>query len=287
MSEKDKANIGRNLKHLRKLRKLTQQDLADQLGINRSNIGAYEECRAAPKYDTLRDMSDFFGVSMDNLVKEDLSGLDEDDLKMLRETSGTDVEGRHLRILPITVDEEGNEKIQWVNQSASAGYLNGYADPEFIEELPRVDLPFLGPGTFRAFEIRGDSMLPLPSGSVVIGEYVANFRDVKNGETYVVISKSEGIVYKRLYLDKNANGKEELRLVSDNLSYQPYSLPLDDIQEIWRSRFFLMSEVPQATASKSSQPSELDDIRQQLEKLSHLPEEIEQLKKELDQLKRK
>ena len=53
-------------------------------------------------------------------------------------------------------------------------------------------------GTFRAFEIKGDSMLPLQSGTIIVGQYIDNWRDVKEGKTYVVITKDEGIVYKRL-----------------------------------------------------------------------------------------
>ena len=70
MSEKDKLIIGKNLKYLRKLKGLTQQELANHLGIRRSSIGAYEECRATPKYETLEKISDFFQVSIDLLVKE-------------------------------------------------------------------------------------------------------------------------------------------------------------------------------------------------------------------------
>lgn len=53
---------------------------------------------------------------------------------------------------------------------AAAGYLNGYADPEFIDELNTFTLPMLAPGSYRPFEIVGDSMLPTPSGSIIVGK---------------------------------------------------------------------------------------------------------------------
>ena len=216
MSEKDKLIIGKNLKFLRKTKGLTQQELANHLGIRRSSIGAYEECRATPKYETLEKISDFFEVSIDLLVKEDVSQFTEEELKGYQQGRKADIEGRKLRVLPITLDSEGRENIEFVQQKASAGYLNGYADPEYIEDLPKFQLPMLGSGTFRAFEIKGDSMLPLHSGSVVIGEYLQDWREIKDGQTYIVVSETEGVVYKRVYNQILPDGDHILTLKSDN-----------------------------------------------------------------------
>src|SRR5690606_251955 len=103
-----------------------------------------------------------------------------------------------VRVLSITVDEEDRENIELVPVKASAGYLNGYADPEFIRELPRFHLPIFKQGTYRAFELKGDSMLPLQPGTIVVGEFVEDWKNIKPGETYIIISKSEGVVYKRV-----------------------------------------------------------------------------------------
>ena len=48
------ANISLNIKFLRKKKGLTQQQFADEIGIKRSLVGAYEEERAEPKYDLLK-----------------------------------------------------------------------------------------------------------------------------------------------------------------------------------------------------------------------------------------
>ena len=55
----------------------------------------------------------------------------------------------------------------------------------------------LAPGNYHAFEIVGDSMLPTPSGSVIVGERVGSVEDLSNN-TYVVVSRGEGVVYKRV-----------------------------------------------------------------------------------------
>jgi len=88
--------------------------------------------------------------------------------------------------------------IHFVPVKAAAGYLAGYADTEFIDELNTFTLPMLSGGNYRAFEIIGDSMMPTPSGSIIVGEKIENIENVKNNAAYIVVSKSEGIVYKRV-----------------------------------------------------------------------------------------
>lgn len=260
MSEKDKLIIGKNLKYLRKQKGLTQQELANHLDIRRSSIGAYEECRATPKYETLERISDFFEVSIDLLVKEDISHLSDDQLQAAQ--GQMDIEGKKIRILPITMDPSGRENIEFVQEKASAGYLNGYADPEYIEDLPKFQLPMLSGGTFRAFEIKGDSMLPLRSGTIIIGEYLQDWRDIKSGQTYVIVSESEGVVYKRVYTRKGPDGTPILNLKSDNSAYTAYDVSVNEVREIWRARMFMSDDFPDPEIS--------------LEKLSNMVMEIQQ-----------
>src|SRR5471030_1337328 len=181
--------ISTNIKFLRKKKGLTQQQFADQIGIKRSLVGAYEEERAEPKYELLKKIALFFDISVDDFINETINE------KWAPKPKGNQA---NLRILSISVDKEDNENIELVPMKASAGYLNGYADPEFVAALPKFYLPMFKQGTYRAFEIKGDSMLPLVSGTIIIGEYLENWSDIKAAETYVVISKTEGVVYKRV-----------------------------------------------------------------------------------------
>lgn len=132
-------------------------------------------------------------------------------------------------LLPITVDSYGNNLIEIVTQKAKAGYLSGYADPEFIESLQQISLPFLGPGKHRGFPVEGDSMPLHESGSIIIGKFVEKLGDVLDGKTYIFITKNEGVVYKRL----NKNKKNVLVLESDNSFYPKYDVKASDILEIW------------------------------------------------------
>ena len=230
------SKISENIKYLRKQKGLTQQQFADVMEIKRSLIGAYEEERADPKYDLLQKFSEFFELSIDELINETIN----DKWKKKPNLSNSNV-----RVLSITVDKDDNENIELVPVKASAGYLNGYADPEFVGALPKFSIPMFKNGTFRAFEIKGDSMLPLSSGSVIISEYVENWNDLKIGETAVVVSKNDGVVYKRM--GSKLKQDKGIKLVSDNPIYEPYFVPAEDILEIWKAKAFISTELPQPT----------------------------------------
>lgn len=252
-----------NLKRLRKAKGFTQDDLSKKIGVSRPKIGSYEEGRAEPKFETLQNIAHFFQVSIDELLQKDLSESD-------KHTSQK-IDGSNLRILPIVVDSNNEELIPLVPIKASAGYLNSYDDIEFIEKLPNFNLPIkeLSQGTFRAFQIKGDSMLPVQPDSYVLTEYVENWNWIKSGECYVVVSKNEGIIYKRIVNDLEEN--KELQLVSDNKSYNSYLIHVNDIVEIWKAKGYLTFDLPDEQKAATS----VDDLSDMMLKLQ---EEVEKLK---------
>ncbi|TSD66786.1 LexA family transcriptional regulator [Inquilinus sp. KBS0705] len=230
------SNISKNIKFLRKKKGLTQQQFADQVGIKRSLVGAYEEERAEPKYELLKELALFFDISLDDFINETI------DEKWAPKPKGNPA---NLRVLSISVDKDDNENIELVPLKASAGYLNGYADPEYVAQMPKLYLPMFKQGTYRAFEIKGDSMLPLVSGTIIVGEYQENWADVKAGETYVIISKSEGIVYKRA--GNKFKDNKKLKLVSDNPVYEPYEIMAEDVLEVWKAKAYISTHMPMPT----------------------------------------
>lgn len=256
--------LNKNIKFLRKQKDYTQQQFADLLKIKRSSLGAYEEGRAKPNLDVQKDIAKLFGISLDQLLTKNLSAYVNQ--KILQQGDvPKDVEGSKLRVLSITVDKENNENIELVSQKAAAGYLNGFADPEFIQELPKFRLPMLSLGTYRAFEITGDSMLPLQSGSIVLGEYISDWTQLKDGLTYVVISKDEGIVYKRAFNQIADHHKLVLR--SDNPSYLPFEVDIDDVLEIWQSKLFISHATPENNTNMEKMMGMLMELQQEVMRL--------------------
>jgi transcriptional regulator with XRE-family HTH domain len=246
---------GKNFRYLRKLRGWTQEEFANKLNIKRSLIGAYEEERAEPRLDVLETMSVIFKLSLDELLLQDLS-----------EVKGSSYieQRRKLKIAAQSVN------IQFVPVKAAAGYMAGYADPDFVDELNTFTLPMLAPGQYRAFEIIGDSMLPTPSGSVIVGEKIDTIEDVKNSNSYIVLSKSEGIVYKRIM--RNNRIKNKLTLVSDNPIYEPYNVSEEDVLEIWKAVYIL----------QKANTVQRWDVNQLAGMVNNLQEQVSTLKKKLN-----
>lgn len=244
-----------NLKHLRQAHRLTQQDLANKLEVKRSQIGAYEEGRAMPKIPVLQQLAAYFNLSLDELVGKDLKAEEK-----------TTVPPTAVKVLSIIVDSNNQELIPIVPVKASAGYLNGYADPEYMAQLQSFYMPvpeLSREKTFRVFQLKGDSMLPVQAGSYVFCEYVESIGDLKEGEAYVLITKDEGVVYKRVFRDSESR----LLLKSDNPLYEPYWVEGTSVLEIWKAAGVLSFNLPQLNHLEINKLSDIllamkEEIRQ-------------------------
>jgi phage repressor protein C with HTH and peptisase S24 domain len=253
--------VNKNLRFLRLQKGWTQKELAEKLALKQPVIGAYEEERATPPLPCLLEISDLFKISIDVLSRKDLSKLPEINWR----EAAVQIK---KEVLAITVDSEDRENIELVSQKAAAGYLNGYQDPEYIKDLPKLSLPVLPRhATYRAFEIKGDSMLPVQSGAIVFGEYAEKLSEVKNGKLYILVTENDGIVFKRVFMND-----DKLLLVSDNREYDPYSIDAADIKEIWAVKAFFSTKFPDMDATSFS-------ADQLAASVLSLQEEIKQLKK--------
>jgi len=66
---KNSSILSQNIKYLRKLHKLSQQEFADQLGIKRSNIAAYESKNVEPRLRVILEIAKYFNVSVVTLIQ--------------------------------------------------------------------------------------------------------------------------------------------------------------------------------------------------------------------------
>lgn len=253
------SNAGKNLRYLRKQRNWTQEEFANKLNIKRSLVGAYEEERAEPKLEVMEQVCTIFKISLEDFLFNDLSDLDGGGAS----TSYLD-KRRQLKMLSEVAE------VRFVPVKAAAGYLTGYADPEFIDELNTFTLPMLAPGQYRAFEIIGDSMLPTPSGSVIVGEKVEELNELKNSNTYVVLSRNEGIAYKRVM--KHTTYADKLTLISDNPQYEPYNVNAEDVLEIWKAVYIL----------QKASAAPIWDVNQLAGMVNNLQEQVINLKQKLN-----
>ena len=249
---------------LRKQKGLTQSVLAEALGVKRAVIGAYEEGRAEPRLATLQLMAHYFGVTADALLgaTEVIPGV------------ATDVRGASLRVLPIAVDAATQrERITVVPVKAAAGYLQGYGDAGYIGSLPSFNLPLPdlpADRTYRVFQVEGDSMLPIVAGTYLIAEYIENWEQVRNGTACVVLTRDEGIVFKRV--DNLLATAGKLRLVSDNSHYAPYTVDAGQVLELWRVTGHIALGAPPAPEWAQA------DLQSLARSVAHLQEEVNTLK---------
>ncbi len=212
--------LSKNLQYLRKKTNHSQQELADLLEIPRTTWSGYELGKVEPNITMLQKISAFFRQPVDRLLSQ---RIDFDDLEVAKSAN--------LRVLAITMDHDQRQNIELVSSKAEAGYLDSFQDPEYVRDLPKMFIPNLPTGSYRAFEIRGDSMLPMPSGSLVISQYVETLKEVKDDKTYVIVSHEDGIVYKRL---RNHPDRQCVTAISDNEVYPPYTIDYANIREIWK-----------------------------------------------------
>lgn len=214
--------IQSNIRHLRTLKGFSQEFFAEELKWTRSMVSSYEEKRTEPSIARLLELSNYTGIPIDALIKVDLSKT--------RDMSFIDIGNKRV-LFPITVNEGNEDLIEIIPTHASAGYLQGYADPEYIEQLQKIKLPFLPTGTHRAFPIKGDSMLPVKDGAFIVAKYVDDIKNVKDGKTYIVLTKDDGLVYKRVY--NKIEERQSLLLYSDNKTYEPYEIHIEAVLELW------------------------------------------------------
>ena len=262
--------IAANLAFLRKRDDLKQSQMLDLLGIEGKKWSDYERGKANPPIELLVKISDYFRVDLKDLITKNIEDVHPigniDDKNGEIESTPNSTPNRTPILVEepsnvyfgggkkitynmpqvITVDSQGNENVVMVPVRARAGYLNGYSDPEFISHLPAYRLPGLNTGTFRLFETEGLSMYPtLHGGDLIIGSFVENLHQIRDDRVYVVVTKNEGVVVKRVLNRIEKEGK--LILKSDNYKerdqYPTMVVNESDVLEVWYATGYISRQM--------------------------------------------
>ena len=243
--------FSKNIKFLRKRRNRTQDDVAFALKMKRPTLSGYENGVAEPGISTLTALSKYFGIALDTLIKIDLEQLSESQLYELEKGQDVYLTGGKLRVLATTVTQENEENIELVPEKAKAGYASGYADPEFISELPVFQLPFLSRNKkYRTFQLSGDSMLPIPDKSWVTGEFLQDWTRIISGQAYIILTIDEGIVFK--IVENRLSDENKIIMYSLNPLYGPFDIHVNEIREVWRFVNYISSEIPEPIISNDN-----------------------------------
>ncbi len=118
-------HLPQNIKHLRKLKKWSQTELAEHLGCNRGNIASYEKGVAEPNTRLLMRLSKVFDASIAQLVGEDLSTGEFDQLSNFKAAA--------TKLSQSQVHQESDEKSQlfesfFVSNKKMETILKGFKD---------------------------------------------------------------------------------------------------------------------------------------------------------------
>ena len=196
----------------------TDKQLADYLGLKKTTFSMWKN-RESVDYNLLFKKCGH--VSLDWLLK----GEEPDKNSKSNNVSLPKV---------ITTSTTGKENILMVPVPAQAGYLSGYGDPDFLKSLPSYSLPKLTNGTYRMFEVKGHSMYPtIHSGAIAVGEFVESLTDIVDNNIYIVVSKDNGIIIKRLL--NRLLKYDNLFAKSDNRrEYPSFTIDPEEILEVWK-----------------------------------------------------
>ncbi|MEM5565685.1 S24 family peptidase [Psychroserpens sp. AS72] len=193
--------------------------------------------KTKPGYDVLSAIIDEFDINPDYLF-----GKSPVMLKL--EVVNTPTYSGMPKVISTT--PEGEENVVYVPAKARAGYLDGYGDAEYIETLPAFHMPQLTNGTFRCFEVQGNSMVrTFFDGDMVFGRYVEDFNDIKDGRVYIIISKNDGVVLKRVINRIEERGKLILKSDNKDGNYPTFTINAEDIMEVWYVTMFASKQMPE------------------------------------------
>jgi transcriptional regulator with XRE-family HTH domain len=256
--------LSSNILLLRKRRKRTQDDVALAVNIKRPTYTGIEIGNSFPSIEVLINLSNYFSISLDTLVRIDLNKISEFQLSELERGNDIYIRGSQLRILSKTTDIKDNENIELVSEKAKAGYTTGYSDPEYISDLQKFQLPFLSKNKkYRSFQITGDSMLPIQENSYITGEYVQDWHIIQSGKPYIILTINDGVVFK--IADNLIQNEGVLRLYSLNPIYEPFDVPVVDIKEVWKFINFISSDIPDSGSSGENLNKKLLDLSREVD----------------------
>lgn len=219
-----------NLKLLRTRRGLEQKDISDFLGLKSpTSVTNWEKGSNLARAGHLSDLATFFGVSMHDLVREDLSKQDlYNDISVLYKKLTNE---RQLKVYSyaekLLQEQDGikEDKVVYLvrgRQSAAGSMI--YVD-DVDAEMGVLPSSIVPNGANELVQITGDSMEPIiKKGSEVYLRYQPT---VEDGEIAIVRVEDDGVTCKYLYRDG-----QNIILRSENPQYDDIVVDAEKVSVI-------------------------------------------------------
>ena len=254
------STVSENIRYLRKLKGYTQEQFAERIGIKRSLLGAYEEARANPNEIYLDSMAEVLGVSVENLLK--------DNLKEHVRRLGT---GNILKLNPDRIEPAASSGGSDEEEAANETFLQ--AKTERREDAPAKGAQMglftdsLAEGGSSSKKIAADSSdlvgllkslietqkglklfsdledMPL-RGVHFIGTSLERANLIENNTLYIVKTVEGQVLFRRVFNQIAIKGT--LILSSDFPDKPTLELPESSISEVYRYVATVQTEAPSA-----------------------------------------
>lgn len=209
--------IGKNIKKIRVVKKLSQTAFSELFDLTRASIGAYEEGRAEPRVDTIIGMAKYFGISIDSLLTKELT---------VNEIHHFSLE-KHNSI----ANQKKKQDVFFISRKEQKNYMEHRSEQKYLESLPRISLPGVD-SKYRAFEYFGCDMLfcqsLIKNGDILIARFTpAEHQNLKINMNYVFILDNSILVRTVSQI------QDKVELTAYNPCFEKAKLALNTIKECW------------------------------------------------------
>jgi transcriptional regulator with XRE-family HTH domain len=287
--------VYKNIKLLRKKIGLTQEQLASKLNVKRSSIGAYEENRAVPARELLKEMATMFGVSMDQLYDFDFSSSTADifgngnipsansDHSLVSDTHRlvteniaeipeaaalmgypkTDIFSKNTSESAVSTSKLSQRNtIPYISTANLQAYIQSHDLQSFTDSLPQIQLPQYKLSNGRAFEAQAD--FPVP-GATILCDVLGKNEAIENAADYVLVLRNGTALFRKVF-DLTAKG---CLLLSANVEGIISSeIPVYDVLQVCKFVGYISSELPKNQILNPKIKALLAELGHEINKLS-------------------
>lgn len=218
--------IGRNIKKIRSVKKLSQNSFAELFNLTRASVGAYEEERAEPKLEIIVSIAKYFNISIDHFITKELTINEIYHIDVFKDyvTSNTN-SPQSQQLLKNSARLVTLDKIQ--------EYINNIGNKQFLSSLDIVKLPYDSDSELLAFEHYGCEMHYYQSGifqgDILYCKLIDSVltTELKINALYVIVTNGR-LIMRRLYQQG-----PYLTFKPDNSLNEIITLHFDEIIELW------------------------------------------------------
>lgn len=224
--------FGKNIKKIRIAKKISQSAFADLFQLKRGSIGAYEEGRAEAKIDTIIDIANYFKLSLDQLLKKELTI---NDIYHLNELS--------QKLDHINKETKEGKAIPLVREKDRAAYLKATDDFSFLSGLKTLRIPDLEDNSV-AFEYSGISMITSNSGMLPGDLFISKPLNISRINLLsenlltIIITKDQLLFGRCRYF------QERVVVKFDNTTFENIELEIAEIKKLWLVYIIITSNIP-------------------------------------------